>query len=86
MATGSYRAILKTGLLLCAWVFLLLAGIVLGKAAIGQNLPFTSWTQPEQSMIGGIVFILAAYVTWRLHCRIPDDTPDSPAAPAAGEQ
>jgi hypothetical protein len=86
MATGSYRAILKGGLLLGAWVFLLLAGIVLGKAAIGQTLPLTSWTQPEQSMIGGIVFILAAYVTWRLHCRIPDDTPESPAAPATGEE
>jgi len=72
MQTDDYRAFLKSGLLVCALIFFVIGGIILGKAMTGETLSFTGWSQVDESTLGGIVMILTAYAAWRLLRRIDD--------------
>jgi membrane-bound metal-dependent hydrolase YbcI (DUF457 family) len=63
-------AILKACLLLCALVCCMLGGIAIGRGLARQPLAFTGYTNPLEYIMGGIVIVLAAYVSWRLHDKI----------------
>jgi membrane-bound metal-dependent hydrolase YbcI (DUF457 family) len=66
------RAILKGSLLFGALILFILGGIVLGRGMVGQTLPYTSWSEPVEYLMGGIVLELAACAAWRLHGQIGD--------------
>jgi membrane-bound metal-dependent hydrolase YbcI (DUF457 family) len=66
------RAILKGSLLFSALILFILGGIILGRGMVGETLPFTSWSEPVEYLMGGIVLVLAAYAAWQLHGQIED--------------
>jgi hypothetical protein len=73
------RAILKKGLLLCTLIccivggFFIIRGLgnnIIGSRLIRLLLAFTGYSALLDFLMGGVVFFLAAYVTWRLRQKI----------------
>jgi membrane-bound metal-dependent hydrolase YbcI (DUF457 family) len=71
---GKFRKVLSGILAITAFALLVLGGVILGRTLAGQAVPFPGWEKPAEYVLGGIIFVMAAYAAWQLHRELQDSS------------